>query len=143
MNKAYFLEHLGAGADHLIWSNHKTAKVYGDLAKWIAPGTATAIRVYLGLDGMVSNLMLEPVQATTQHARVHYCFCNFGEVYFPGREAPAYNLIRKMFHTSLMQMSQQSKVPKSTHTRSELQRTCTPAPHRAMTRNSAKSCLNE
>ena len=110
MKKAYVLEQLDAGADHLIWSNHKTAKVYGDLAKWIAPGTATAIRVYLGLDGKVSNLLFEPVRATTQHACVNYCLRRFGEVYFPGREAPACNLIRKMFHTSLMQMSQQGKV---------------------------------
>ena len=110
MKKAYFLEHLDAGADHLICSNHKTAKVYGDLEKWIAPGTPTAIRVYLGLDGKVSNLLLDPVRATTQHACVHYCLRRFGEVYFPGREAPACNLIRKMFHTYLMQMSQQGKV---------------------------------
>lgn len=37
------------GLDFLVCDEHKTAKVYGSLAKWLAPGTQEAIKVYVSL----------------------------------------------------------------------------------------------
>ena len=97
------------GLDHLVCPEHKTAQHYGELAKWIAPGTAEAIKVYLGLPGKYSPLFLEPVYRKTKHENVHSCLRRFGKMFWPGKQAPACNLMRKWYHRMLIRMARDGK----------------------------------
>ena len=43
MDKNHVTQQLGSGKDFVVCPNHKTSSVYGDLAKWLAPGIGVAI----------------------------------------------------------------------------------------------------
>ena len=45
MDKAYVQQQLDANKDYLVCKSHKTAKTYGSIAKWVAPGTVAACKV--------------------------------------------------------------------------------------------------
>ena len=60
MTKAHVQDQHDKGANHLVCKKHKTAKTYGALAKYVPPGTFSAMLVYMSLPGKVTGLLLEP-----------------------------------------------------------------------------------
>ena len=104
MLRSHVQSQIQIGANHLVCSDHKTAKQYGDLAKGVSPGTFRAMQVYMSLPGMTSPLLLQPTTLKAKHCSVHKCLPKFGERYLPGSPSPKCNLIRKMFHVKVDDM---------------------------------------
>jgi hypothetical protein len=88
--------------NRVVCTDHKTSKVYGDLAKWIAPGTLAAILAYLGMQFHTSDFFLSAIRDTTNFASVAYFLKKFCMIYFPFYPIINVNLIRKHFHTALI-----------------------------------------
>ena len=110
MKRAYVQDQLNMNCASLTCKEHKTSNEYSELCKWISRGTAEAMKTYLMLPGKTSDLFLEPVRASTSHTAVHSCLKRFGEIYWPTHQAPACNLVRKLFHARLKKMSHKNKV---------------------------------
>ena len=110
MKRAYVQDQLNMNCASLTCKEHKTSNEYGELCKWISRGTAEAMKTFLMLPGKTSDLFLEPVRASTSHTAVHSCLKRFGEIYWPTHQAPACNLVRKLFHARLKKMSHKNKV---------------------------------
>lgn len=107
--REHFHAQVAAGFQFIECTEHKTAKYYGSLAKHLAPGTIKALQVYTSLPSKTTGLLFEPVRATTKEASVHKALKKFGELFLDGYEALGVNLIRKMFHTNLIQMQREGK----------------------------------
>eukprot|EP00974_Lingulodinium_polyedra_P101157 9799947-Lingulodinium_polyedra.AAC.1 len=90
-------------------SHHKTSDSYGELTKWVSPGTVEAIKVYLMLPGKKSNLLLEPAKKDSKMVSVAASLRRFGASYWPKFQPPACNLVRKRFHTALYKMARFNK----------------------------------
>lgn len=61
---AHFQTQTEAGLDYLECNVHKTAKHYGDIAKWLAPGTHAALSCYAALPRLASvDTLLHPAGA--------------------------------------------------------------------------------
>ena len=100
---AHVLEQLSLGLDYIVCDDHKTAKVYGDLAKWLAPGTIAAIRCYLGLPRRAGvETLLCPVGEYTSEVDIPSALRLFCARFFPTGCTPCkVNLLRKWYHTKL------------------------------------------
>ena len=71
--EAHVRQQLSLGLDYLVCSDHKTATIYGDLAKWLAPGTIEAIRCYLSLPKRAGvETFLCPVGDATNEVDIPY-----------------------------------------------------------------------
>ena len=94
-------------SDHVLCSQHKTAKTYGEVAKWLSPGLRSALQVYATLprpEGI--ETLLVPVTCGATVVPLHSCLRVFARRYLPASRAmPTFNLMRKMFHTALMDLS--------------------------------------
>jgi hypothetical protein len=108
MTKAHAQEQIEKGLDYFVCTQHKTCKTYGDLAKWVAPGTIKALECYMGLPGKTSNLLFDPVGMGTQAISISFCLNRFA-AFFPTFEPMNSNLIRKQFHTTLIKQSREGK----------------------------------
>ena len=72
------MQQIKAGCDHAVCDQHKTCHLCGDLAKWLAPGTTEAMKVYARLPRR-SNVMtfLHPA-STGPNVNVHKALKRFG-----------------------------------------------------------------
>ena len=59
MKKDHVLQQINANADHLVCSYDKTSDCYGDLAKYVPPGSTQAMQVYIWVPWKISELSLE------------------------------------------------------------------------------------
>ena len=104
------------GDDMLIVGKHKTAQYYGAIAKWIPPGLRRAFLVYCKLPNKTSDKFFEPASVTWPSTFNNFSFGPalkaFGKRYTPSYEYPRINLIRKMFHSVLMNFSREGEVMK-------------------------------
>lgn len=107
LSRGHVEEQLAAGKDHVVCKQHKTVKHYGELAKWLAPGTRAALAAYIALPGKHTDLLLDPVRSTTDTVSIHKLLPAFGATYCPKQGPPACNLVRKLFHTKLVHMNRQ------------------------------------
>ena len=101
-------EALSSGQDWLLCSTHKMSRTYGDLAKWIAPGVVQALKCYLSLPRRPTcSTLLVPCRATTEHVHVPNALWKFACDHLPSGDysKPTVNLLRKYFHTILMDLS--------------------------------------
>ena len=98
-------EAVAAGGDFVYVSTedteHKTVNTYGDLGRYLAPGTVAAINEYFDLP-KTSDRFLEPgPRSKNGNASVHTSLRRFCEVYLPGHAPPNTNLLRKWFPSSV------------------------------------------
>lgn len=105
----HFAEQIAAGKGFLECDTHKTARYYGTLAKHLAPGTIKALQVYASLPNKYTDLLLDPIRQSTKDASVHKALNKFGELFLPDTERPGVTLLRKMFHTKLIQMHREGQ----------------------------------
>ena len=103
----HVVSQLDAGLDYIVCANHKTSRTYGDLAKWLAPGTVAAARCYLQLPRRPDvKSFLCPVGEATDEVDIPSALRRFAARYLPdGSTAPTVNLLRKWYHTKLHAMS--------------------------------------
>lgn len=95
-------EAISAGRNFVVCTEHKTAAVYGDLIKYLAPGTMAAIQDYIDLPKGDSGKFLEPgFGSKSGAASVHTCLRRFCKVYMPEHEAVGVNLLRKWWHSTM------------------------------------------
>lgn len=99
---------LDEGRDWLLCSTHKTSRTYGDLAKWIAPGVQEALRCYMSLPRLPgTDQLIAHARGGTSGAGINKHLFNFAAKHLPkGVVKPTVNLLRKYFHTVLMDMTQ-------------------------------------
>ena len=94
---------LEKNGDHFVCSQHKTAKTYGSIAKYLPPGLAKAFKVYAALH-RPAGFKYFFVPARTGTAKVSFpnslktFLANFLD---PGHVTPTFNIMRKLFHKAL------------------------------------------
>lgn len=100
-------EQLNQGLDYFVCHSHKTSNTYGSLAKWIAPGTAQAIKVYLDLPCRASvKTLFVPLDEDMDHISIPKALKKFCVVYLPEScTQPTVNLMRKWYHTELYRLA--------------------------------------
>ena len=89
--------------DFFVCPKHKTSKIYGSLAKWVAPGTIQAIKVYMDfpLQNTHSKL-LAPCGSEVEKVSVPHYLDRFCALFLKDvKVKPTVNLMRKWFHTVL------------------------------------------
>ena len=100
-------EMLEEDRDYMVCAKHKTSKKYGDLAKWISPGLKECFRCYMSLPrpaGMETFLV--PATQDADTVPLHSSLRTFSKRHLPGgKSRPTFNLIRKWFHTALMDLT--------------------------------------
>ena len=90
-----------SGKTYFTCSQHKTAKIYGDLGKHIADGTMETIKRYIELPGTDRDVFLESGKLATTTVSVSSMLSRFGDLYLPGFQYPTVNLLRKYYHTAI------------------------------------------
>lgn len=100
-------EQFSLGLDFLVCHTHKTSSTYGSLAKWVAPGTAQAIKTYMSLpcrEGI--KTLFVPLDEEADHISIPKAFQKFCKAYLPATcTHPTVNLMRKWYHTELYKMA--------------------------------------
>ena len=91
----------------MLCTKHKTSHLYGDLAKWHAPGTIDAMITYAALPGREDcETFFHPTVGGVRTVDVHSALRSFGEKYLPEcQQKPTVNLLRKWYHTKLVTVS--------------------------------------
>ena len=90
-----------------MW-RHKTARVYGDLARWLAPGTVQAMQcdACLPRDEIITTFLVPPTVNSDQ-VQIPEVLLRFSKKFFPeDRTRPTVNLLRKWYHTELLNMTE-------------------------------------
>ena len=92
---------------YVLCQEHKTSHLYGDLAKWLAPGTIDAVITYAALPRREDcETFFHPTVEGVRTVDVHHALKKFGEKFLPEcQQKPTVNLTRKWYHTKLMTMS--------------------------------------
>ena len=106
---SHFQEQRAAGLNFLECDMHKTARYYGTLAKHLAPGTIKALELYTSLPNKHTDLLFDPIRGSTKDASVHKALHKFGELFLNDTERPGVTLLRKMFHSKLIQMHREGQ----------------------------------
>eukprot|EP00974_Lingulodinium_polyedra_P134243 11228343-Lingulodinium_polyedra.AAC.1 len=106
MTAAHVKSQFDDNKDYLTCTKYKTFNTYGELAKWVAPGTIAAIKVFMSLPGKTSELLLDPPQKDAKLVSIAHYLRRFGARYLPKYQPPAVNLLRKMYHTKLYHSAQ-------------------------------------
>ena len=103
LTKDHFLNQMRRHRDYVVCSTHKTSLVYGDLAKWLAPGTIQAMLQYLQLPRRDDvETFLHPVATDTAFVDVHLALKMFAVKMMPAqRRCLSANLLRRWYHTRL------------------------------------------
>ena len=107
--KQHFFDQIEKGLEYIICPDHKTARYWGELAKYLFPGTVEALKVYLALPGKLTDLLLEPVREGTVSADVVRSLKAFGADFLPGFERPACNMIRKKYSSEYIQKTREGE----------------------------------
>ena len=97
---------LDAGRDVIVCAEHKTFRRYGELAKYLSPGLVEALKAYTALPRpAVDGYFFLPAQGGTKMC-FHACLRTFCKKFLPADKTfPTVNLIRKWFHSELMNLS--------------------------------------
>ena len=98
------------GDNKIVCGKHKTGKYYGSIAKWVPPGLREALLVYCRLPNKSSVKLFEPAQELAGGAAYFHfgpALKAFGKYYTPKYEYPRINLLRKMFHSLLVNESRE------------------------------------
>ena len=74
-------EQMSQGLDFVICPVHKTSDSYGELAKWLAPGTMEAIKMYLSLPGKQGVYFLEHASQPGKMVSISFYLSRFGATY--------------------------------------------------------------
>jgi hypothetical protein len=108
MLREHCKEQINKGLDYFCCQVHKTSNTYGSLAKWIAPGTLEAIKVYMDLPCRPGvQTLFVPVNESTDHMDIPKTFGKFCKAFLPKEcSKPTVNLMRKWYHTELHKLSQ-------------------------------------
>ena len=103
LTKEHFLNQMRRHRDFVVCSTHKTSLIYGDLAKWLAPGTIQAMLEYLKLPRRDDvETFLHPVATDTAFVDVHHALKVFAVKMMPAqRRCLTANLLRRWYHTRL------------------------------------------
>lgn len=104
------LDQLHKGHNYIVCKTHKTAYKYGDLAKWLAPGTIQALLEYCKLDPGHCAKLFKPLDEATAHVSISHYLKRFGAVFWPNAQHPTTNLLRKRLHTVLKCMAQTNQI---------------------------------
>ena len=98
---------LARGQTWLVCKNHKNSHLYGSLAKHLEPGALELLRCYMRLPRDARcKLLIVPPRAGTLQASIHKALWLFARDHLPlGREKPTSNLLRKLFHSILVEMT--------------------------------------
>ncbi len=96
------------GASYIVCVDHKTVRTYGELAKFIPAGSWEAFRVYIDLP-FNTDLFLAPVTPESTKISFSYFLKRFGYQYMKLNDPPNSNLIRKYYHSALMELTQMGK----------------------------------
>ena len=93
--------------EYVLCQEHKTSHVYGELAKWLAPGTIQAMLKYAELPRRQHcETFFHPTIEGVRTVDVRHALKTFGERFLPECEQkPTVNFTRKWYHTKLMPMS--------------------------------------
>ena len=106
LSMAHFSKQIADGKDFIVCDKHKTSHVYGNLSKWLAPGTIASMMCYGRLprrDGV--DTFLVPTTAG-QAINVPGALRRFGEKYILDEfNHPKVTILRKMYHTKLMELT--------------------------------------
>lgn len=111
MPAAHVAEQLAEGIDFLVCPNHKTATTYGELGKYLAPGTFEAVKTYVTL-GSSSSLFLVPPKETSTRVSIACMLKRFNKKYGPQYQNATVNLFRKWYHTEVVNPKNQGSVMK-------------------------------
>ena len=102
----HFDAQMAKGVYFVVCTTHKTSHVCGDLSKWLAPGTVDTMTCFCVPRRRNATTFLMPVSSGVTEVPVPGTLHKFGLKYFPlEKTRPTVNLLRKWFHTSLMQMT--------------------------------------
>ena len=99
------------GKNFIEFLEYKTARYYGDLGKWVPGGTAAAIKRYMQLpadDARDTDQFLKPARGAD--VPIATCLKRVGLRHTPYHQAPGVNIVRKLFHTKLMDMTNNDSV---------------------------------
>jgi hypothetical protein len=111
MPAAHVAEQLAECKDFLVCPNHKTASTYGELGKYLAPGTLDAVKVYAAL-GSPSGKFLVPPKETSTRVAVALMLKRFNKKYGPQYQNANVNLLRKWYHKEVVNPRNQNSVMK-------------------------------
>ena len=106
---AHFEHAVANNLDFVVCPKHKTMHHHGHLAKWLAPGTLAAMRCYSNLprrEGVTT--FFHSVGARTAEVNIPGALLNFSKTYLPPPPEftrPGVNLLRKWYHTHLMNLT--------------------------------------
>lgn len=103
---------LGKGLDYLICTKYKTSETYGELAKYLAPGTVAAIQVYKKLPPGSSDKFLKPAVEEVDQVSISHYLRRFGEIFWQKYQHPTSNLLRKKLHVELKKQCRDERVLK-------------------------------
>jgi len=103
MTKDHVQSQFRDNLDYFVCSKHKTSKIYGSLAKWVAPGTIRAIQIYMDLPLQnTHSRLLAPCGIEVEKVSVPHHLDRFCGLFLKGvKVKPTVNLMRKWFHTVL------------------------------------------
>ena len=91
---------IASGTDCLVIEEHKTARIYGPLGRWVSPGTQRAMETMLKIHDRESVLFMDPAKSSASAISMASVLKRFGAVYMPDFTPPLPTLMRKWFHTS-------------------------------------------
>ena len=100
LTREYVEEQLSLNKEFIVCERHRTAEYYGSAAKWLAPGTIKAMKVYLTFPS-TSPLFLAPLSERGTHVSMSWCLRTYWAELGYSQRGPGVNLMRKMFHTKL------------------------------------------
>ena len=100
---------LDSGLDYIVVTDYKTSQVYGSKGKWLAPGTVSAAKCYLGLPRRVGvTTFLCPAHEATNEVDIPSALRSFCSRHLVGPCSaasgwvwPQVNTLRKWYHTTL------------------------------------------
>lgn len=99
------------GKHVLVCQDHKTASVYGDVGKYLSPGTKRAMEVYdsafQGQYARETDMFFVPCNG--DHVSISYYLRKFGEDNFPELPPPNSNILRKQFTSVTDRHAKQNK----------------------------------
>ena len=111
MPATHVAKQVAEGRYFLVFPNHETASTYGELGKYLAPGTFEAVKTYAAL-GSSSDKFLVPPKETSTRVSIAFMLKRFNKKYGPQYQNANVNLFRKWYHTEVVNPKNQDSVMK-------------------------------
>jgi hypothetical protein len=109
LDKEYMQGVLATNQSHIVCSQHKTSRTYGDLAKLLTPGNKELFKCYDSLPREGSgNLFFQPSRQQSECVSFPTCLRNWNKKNLRGKKVslPTHNLLRKHFHNTLVRLTE-------------------------------------